>query len=314
MANIDRAEIPRRVAVLDLGSNTVLLLILDREGRALQDHAKITRLGEGVFERGRLLPEAWRRTREAVVELAERARAESARPLVAVGTEALRRAEDGREFLDEVARAARLDRAWLLTGQQEAELALEATRRAASPGESALVIDVGGGSTELARLDTSGHAQGTSLPLGSVRLTEACVDRHPIPADQLERLRQTVRRELASLTPMAASGTSLTAVAGTATTLAALDQELEPYDPERVEGYRVGRERLAAWIERLAVLDLEQRCQLPGLEPGRADVIVAGLVILDELLGALGASSLRISGRGVRHGVALRLLDGRNPV
>ena len=104
------------------------------------------------------------------------------------------------------------------------------------------------------------------------------------------------------------------AVAGTATTLAALDQRLDPYDAERVEGHMMTLERLAAWIERLAALTLEARRVLPGLEPGRADVIVAGAVILREVLAALGAPAFAASGRGVRYGVARALLAGREAV
>ena len=101
----------------------------------------------------------------------------------------------------------------------------------------------------------------------------------------------------------------MTAVAGTATTLAALELALDPYDPARVEGYRLGAASLERWIARLAALSLPERRRLPGLEPGRADLIVAGLVILAEVLARVGAPEFRVSGLGVRHGVALRLLD-----
>ena len=107
---------------------------------------------------------------------------------------------------------------------------------------------------------------------------------------------------------------TVVAVAGTATTAAELDQGLAVYDPERVEGYRLSRAALARWIERLAPLDLAARRALPGLEPGRADVMIAGLVILDTVLLQLGVDDFCASGRGVRHGVALELLAAPEPV
>ncbi len=317
MANLASGDSPRCVAVLDIGSNTVLLLILDRGGRVLEDRASITGLGRGVFERGHLDPAARERTLRTVVELAAVARGAGAEQLVAVATEALRRADDGVPFLEELRRAAALDRVKLLAGDEEAALAIAAAQRALGPGEPLVLLDVGGGSTELAWLER-GRVRSLSLPLGAVRLSEACVSRHPLPRSELAELRSRARGEIARQAAAAADvlrpGAAVVAVGGTATTLAALDQRLEPYDPARVEGYRVARERLTDWVERIAALDLDARAALPGLEPGRADVIVAGLVILDEALLALGARELRSSGRGVRYGVALGLLAGQNPV
>ncbi len=309
MANTAASDFPRRVAVLDLGSNTVLLLTLERGGRVLQDDAKITRLGRGVFESGRLDPETRERTRRVALDFARRARDAGAELVVAVGTEALRRAEDGSRFLAELLEEGPLDQARLLSGQEEAELAIEASRRVAHD-EPLTLLDVGGGSTELAWLEGD-RVRALSLPLGSVRLTEAWITRHPVPREELRRLRAAIRDGIPTLE--VPRGT-LVAVAGTATTLAALDQALDPYDGQRVEGYRVSAARLSHWAERLAGLGLAERRALPGLEPARADVIVAGLLILEELQRALGARELRTSGRGVRHGLALRLLDAPTPV
>lgn len=172
MANSATGTAPDRVAVLDLGSNTVLLLVLACDGRVLCDEAEITRLGQGVFASGVLAADARTRTLRTACAFAERARSAGAERIVAVGTEALRRARDGRAWLDELAAAARLDDARILSGEQEAAFAIEASRGAAGP-VSLLVIDVGGGSTELAWSGTGGAVHGVSLPLGSVRLTEA---------------------------------------------------------------------------------------------------------------------------------------------
>jgi len=307
-------------AVLDLGSNTVLLLVMDARGGCLYEDARITRLGQGAFESGRLHPGAIARTARAVVDLAARARAQGASRVFAVGTEALRRAVDGREFLTRLAEQASLDRVWLLSGEDEARLGIEASRRAGAgragaraPG-ALVVVDVGGGSTEISRDRPDGPGGGPwgeSLPVGSICLTERCVTAHPIGPDELADLYAAARAAFSAVAKAPAA--DVVAVAGTATTLAALELELAPYDADRVEGTRFTRVRLAEWIEGLAALSLPARRGLTGLEPERADVIVAGLVALDASLEALGVPAFRVSGRGLRWGVALRLLDGREP-
>ena len=305
------------VAVIDLGSNTILLLVLEPGGGVLREEARITRLGQGVFATGVLDPDAEARTRSVVREFASLARKLGAERVVGVGTEALRRARDGERLLEELCAEGTLDAGHLLDGQQEAELAIAASRRARSATQVPLVvIDVGGGSTELAWTGGPDGVQGASLALGSVRLTEALVSRHPIPAAELAELRRAVEQgglELARAQGLDGGG-EVVAVAGTATSLAAMELRLARYAAQVVEGLPLERQTLSRWIGELARMSVEQRRRLPGLEPGRADVIVAGLVILEGVLGAIGAERFRVSGRGVRFGVAFRLLEGRNPV
>jgi exopolyphosphatase/guanosine-5'-triphosphate,3'-diphosphate pyrophosphatase len=219
----------------------------------------------------------------------------------------MRTAHDGREFLTGLCEEGALDRALLLTGQEEAEVSVETNRRQ-SEAERMAVIDVGGGSTELAWTTAEGGVEGLSGPLGCVRYTEAFLPEHPIPGEDLHALRERVRQQ-AEIYPTLTDGTEVTAVAGTATTLAALQLALDPYEPDRVEGYRMGMPSLEHWIASLAALSVPERRRLPGLEAGRADVIVAGLVILSGVLARVGVAEFRVSGLGVRHGVALRLLD-----
>lgn len=300
-----------RVAVIDLGSNSVLLLVLQRGGRVLRDECQITRLGQGVFASGRLHPDARSRTRRAVESFVAQAREAGAERVVAVGTEALRRAADAPSFVEELCKETGLDELRILSGEQEAELAIEASRR--SGGDELVVVDVGGGSTEIA-VATRAGVRGLSLPLGSVRLTEALLPAHPIPAADLARAREAVAFGLREWVTAPAPALDVVATAGTATTLAALELALDPYDPGRVEGLELSSDTLGAWIARLSRLDLEARRALPGLEPGRADVIVGGLLILEAALARLRARAFRVSGRGVRHGVALRLLEGDGAV
>lgn len=316
MANRGRAR-PQRIGVLDLGSNTVLLLVLEADGRVIRDTSRITRLGQGVFASGALAPDAIARTRAAIAEFSALARADGVTRLYAVGTEALRRARDGGAFLESLVRDGLVDGARLLSGEEEAEAAVEATRkRIGGSCESLAVVDVGGGSTEIAwRERADGPIHGLSLPLGSVRLTEAHLPRHPVPAADLARVEAEVERLSEPLARALPGGlpadAAVVAVAGTATTLAALELALDPYDDARVEGLPLELGRLRAWTARLARLGVAERKKLPGLEPGRADVIVAGLAVLGGVLTRLGASRFAVSGRGVRHGVALRVLAGQ---
>jgi exopolyphosphatase/guanosine-5'-triphosphate,3'-diphosphate pyrophosphatase len=296
------------VAVVDLGSNSVLLLVLGNDGRVLYDGARITRLGQGVFNSGALAPAAMTRTREVVCAYSERARALGARQVVGVGTEALRLARNGAQFLETLCQEGLLDVAELLTGEEEARLAVEATQGfPQGAGEHPIVMDVGGGSTELAWLDPGGRVRAVSLPIGSVRLTETHLRSDPVSAEEMGALRGAVGQATRNLEVPTGP---IVAVAGTATTLAALELRLDPYDPEAVEGYAVTALTLRRWIDRLAGLRLEARRRLPGLEPARADVIVAGLVILEGFLERMGVDHFSVSGRGVRYGVALRLLEG----
>ncbi|MFQ5698269.1 MAG: Ppx/GppA family phosphatase [Myxococcota bacterium] len=299
--------------MIDLGSNTTLLLVMDREGRVLCDQAKVTRLGEGVFGAGALSGAARERCQRVVRVMAQRARSLGCARVVAVGTAALRSAADGPAFVSNLVSEGTLDAGRVISGDEEATLTLEAPRRAAQ-GRALSVIDVGGGSTEICWGTARGEARGVSLPLGSVRLTEACVRSDPATQGDLDSLRAAIARALPGLEPALrdaeCSREQVVAVAGTATTLAALDLELEPYEGSRVESHRLTAPRLREWIGRLAALDHAARCRLAGMDPGRADILLAGTTILERLLVALGARECRVSERGVRHGLALRLLAG----
>ncbi len=286
-------------AIFDLGSNTVLLLVLDMAGKTRVDEARITRLGHRVFETGSLSLDSITRTREALVELGGLARSIGAEPLIGIGTEALRRAADGSAFLESLVAEGLLDQALLLDGLDEARYALAPHR---SADESVGVVDVGGGSTELAWLDSAGDPRCCSLPLGSVRLAEAAGEDRGALAAAFE----AVQPELNALRPHGIDGVNrVVAVAGTATTLAAMEFELEPYDAERVEGVSFDRSLLQRWIHTLEPMGFEARCRLPGLEAGRADLIVTGLAILEFILGWLETDAFSISGRGMRYGAAL---------
>jgi len=284
-----------RVGVVDLGTNSTRLLVAEVDDGHVEEvarHTQITRLGEGVDERRKLLPLPIARVRNVLADYRRELEELGAERVLAIGTSAIRDAENGEAFLGEVewsyGFATRL-----LSGSDEAQLTRRGVANGRELGDDTLVLDVGGGSTELITA-----RERRSLDVGSVRLTERHIHSDPPTDEELEAAARAVRDELPSLEPDGAIG-----VAGTITTLAAL--ELGGYDPQRVHGYRLSREGVGAQLDRLASLPLAQRRELAGLEPERAPVIVAGAVIVREVLDRYGLAGLEVSERDILHGAAL---------
>jgi exopolyphosphatase/guanosine-5'-triphosphate,3'-diphosphate pyrophosphatase len=270
-----------RVAAVDLGTNTTRLLVADVEGEAVEEvvrRSAITRLGEGVDAQRLLQPIAVARVHRVLADYRSEAERLGAARTLAAATSAVRDAGNGREFLRELERrfgfATRL-----LSGDEEAEL----TRRGTGVlDDETLLLDVGGGSTEL----ILGSFR-TSLDVGSVRLTERHLASDPPRRDELEAAAAHVRSVLPALEPAAAVG-----VAGTVWQL----QELAG---------RLTLEAVEAELERLAVLPLEERRRMPKLDPDRAPVIVAGALIVAEVLRRYGLPELSYSVRDLLDGIAL---------
>jgi exopolyphosphatase/guanosine-5'-triphosphate,3'-diphosphate pyrophosphatase len=285
-----------RVAAVDLGTNTTRLLVADVEdGRVDEVHreTRITRLGEGVDARGRLLPVPIARVRNALTDYRRTLERLGAERTLAVATSAVRDAENGEAFLGEVEWSYGFA-TQLVSGDEEAEL----TRRGVEPAAGTLVVDIGGGSTELIVDDF--HA---SLDIGSVRYTERFVHSDPPSAQELDdcaRAARAVLEEHAHATAKRAIG-----VAGTVTTLAALDLGLDHYDRERVHGHKLTTAGARAQLERLAALPLAERREVPALEPERAPVIVAGAVILVAILDHFNLDEIEVSERDILDGIAL---------
>jgi exopolyphosphatase/guanosine-5'-triphosphate,3'-diphosphate pyrophosphatase len=283
------------VAALDLGTNTTRLLVADvQDGRVEELHreTRITRLGEGVDARGRLLPVPIARVRNALSDYRRTAESLGAERTLLVATSAVRDAENGEAFLGEIEWSYGFT-AELLSGDDEAEL----TQRGVGGLEpSTLLVDLGGGSTELV-LD----GFRTSLPLGSVRFTERY-------GEQVDGIIEAARELLPELVAHAALG-----VAATITSIAALDLGLEEYDRARVHGHVLSRDGARAQLERLAALPLEERRRVPALEPERAPVIVAGGAILVAILDRYGLESIRVSEQDLLDGAALAAAELPEP-
>jgi exopolyphosphatase/guanosine-5'-triphosphate,3'-diphosphate pyrophosphatase len=292
-----------RVGVVDLGTNSTRLLVADVEDGAVKEldrRLTITRLGQDVDARRRLHPEAIARVRNTLVDYRRAAEALEAERTLAIATSAVRDAENGEAFLGELEWSYGFS-TMLLTGDQEALLTFRGVSAGRELAEATLVVDVGGGSTELVLGGPRGISFHTSLDLGCVRLTERFLTSDPPTPDELATCAAHVRETLPSeLRPQAAIG-----VAGTVTTLAALDLGLAEEDPELIHGHRLGTQWIAEEVERLAALPVEGIRRLRGMHPDRAPVIVAGGVVLLETLRRFGLAELEVSERDIMHGAAL---------
>jgi len=301
-----------RAATIDIGTNSVLLLVADSEGGALRpvlERATVTRLGEGVDRNRRLLDAACARTLACLADYAQQLRALGVNRLDAVGTSAMRDAVGGQEF---VARAAEIlgIAPRVIDGNEEARLTFAGALSGLPQPGKVTVFDIGGGSTEIIVGTSSANARqiasAISLNIGSVRLFERHVQTDPPTAEEMRRVEQDVALALADA-PKPEPGATLVGVAGTVTQLAALELELLRYDAARVHGYTLTLSAVERLATRLASLDLAQRRALPGMEPARADVLIVGSAIARAVLQWSGATELVVSDRGVRWGLAEEL-------
>jgi exopolyphosphatase/guanosine-5'-triphosphate,3'-diphosphate pyrophosphatase len=304
------------LATIDVGTNTTLLLVarVAPVVEALEERAEVTRLGRGIGHGGALGAEGIARTLAVLREYAAAARSHRAR-IAAVGTEALRRAPNASAFLDP-AREILGAPVEVIDGEREAALTFRAVT-ASFPEATArgplTVVDIGGGSTEVIVSDRGALRFRTSLPIGSVRLTERHIHHDPPAPDEVAAVEREVDAALAGVpfpkTGDSAAEASLVGVAGTVTSLAAMAQNLVSYDPARVHGFALERAALEAQVARLAASTQAERERMAGLDPRRADVILAGAIVLLRILRGAGASRVLVSDRGIRWGLLYEVIS-----
>lgn len=299
-----------------MGSNTTRLIVADVERDAdgairhepLVRRTTITQLAEGVDARGILLPAPITRVRNALIDYRREARELGAVFVLATATSAVRDADNGEAFLGEVEHGFAF-RAELLSGEQEAEATWDGvtsdpdTARRAADGTGWL-IDIGGGSTEILLTQQGAIVDRHSFQLGSVRLTERFLrDADPPSAAALDAARDAARVEIAARFPDPATPDLAVAVAGTATTVSAIQLGLATYDPDQVHGHRFSPAQLADVVERLAAMSTDERATVDGLEPKRAGVILGGLVVLQAALEHFGIDAVETSERDILDGI-----------
>jgi len=290
-----------------VGTHSVRLLVAELAGgtvRPVLRRLEVTRLGEGVDRTGVLLPQAIGRTVRAVREFWQLSREAGAQRTVVVGTSAVREAANRATLL----RDLKPLQVRILTGKEEAELAYLGVR-AGLPGvpDPLLVVDVGGGSTELVLGRGERVLYKASLPVGSVRLTERYLHADPPAEVELQAVEQDVADHLAAHRAALAGARVAVGVGGTITSLAAVDLSLDPYDPQRVHGHRMSAGRVDSLARGLCTMPLALRRRLPGLMPERADVVCAGARVVRTALQVLQVTELVVSESDLLWGAVLRL-------
>jgi exopolyphosphatase/guanosine-5'-triphosphate,3'-diphosphate pyrophosphatase len=302
-----------RVAAIDIGTNTVLLLVAEkRDGKlvAVEEHATITRLGQGVDKTRSLAPEAVERTNACLDRYAEVVTRLGVVRTDVVGTSAMRDAGGGEAVRAHVKARFGVD-ARTISGDEEARLTFGGALSGLSlPDGHVVVFDIGGGSTEVAFGDrtTRAIAFANSYDVGSVRLTERHVRSDPPSEEERAAVARTAEEAFASV-PASVRGAPVVGIAGTVTTLAAVSLGMATYDGSRVHGHVMLVDELARVVTMLARVPLEERKTIVGLEPKRADVIVAGGLVALAFLRHVGATSVVVSDRGVRWGLAEELAN-----
>lgn len=311
-----------RVAVIDLGTNSTRLFVADVEDGRLIEHERhsiVTRLGQGVDESGELSGEAIARVLDVLDNYWQRIERLSPAKTVALATSAVREAGNADDLRDELKKRYGLGLD-VVSGEQEAlytYLGATYDRPAAAGEEMVLVIDIGGGSTEFIAGRGRKVEFSATTELGCVRQSERHLLSDPPADDGLTRLSEEARSAIEGAVPASIRREvrEAVAVAGTATSLAAVAQRLDPYDPEKVHRYCLELDAITRIFKELAVADLEERVKVTGLHPDRAPTIVAGTAILIEALAAFGLQSVEVSEKDLLHGAALSIalhLDKRS--
>ncbi len=303
-----------RVAAVDIGTNSTRLLIAEADAAAgavseLVRRSEVTRLGAGVDAGGVLSDDAVARTFARLEEYADLISQHDCEANMAVLTSAVRDAANGAGFAAQVRERFGLD-AHVLSGDEEAQLTfLGAMSGRPAAADPTVVIDIGGGSTEFVVGVGRSAAFHTSLPIGVVRMSERHIREDPPTPAELQELARDVRETMRAGIPEDERAPVVRAigVAGTATSAASIDQELDPYDPERVHGYDLLLGTVELLLARLADLDEAGRRLVVGLNPDRAPTIVAGMVVLAEAMRAFGLEHLEVSEHDILYGAALRL-------
>jgi exopolyphosphatase/guanosine-5'-triphosphate,3'-diphosphate pyrophosphatase len=299
-----------RVAVIDLGTHSTRLLVADVEGGVLSEidrRTAVTALGRGVTLTRKICSDAIENVCRAVAEYQARFQELGAERVLVVTTSAVRDAANGEAFIAEVRERFGLS-VRLLSGEEEARLTYLGATAERPPEVDTLVFDIGGGSTELVLGSGTEVGFHTSLQAGTIRHSERHLTSDPPDPHELEDLAIDISHTIAEAVD-ARGGDARPrrgiAVAGTPISLAAVDQELEPYDSTRVHGYRLAMPRVQRMLSRLAALPLAERLQVPGLDPGRAPTIVAGTVILVQVMRSFGLDEVEVSEMDILQGAAL---------
>ena len=299
-----------RIATIDVGTNTILLLVaeLDQDGgfRILTDRAEIARLGAGVDRTRSLSAAGVERALEVLRDYVHACRDFGVEEIVAAGTSALRDALNAKSFLARLKHEFKLDLR-VLSGQEEAVYSYLAVQKGLQlDARDVLVVDVGGGSSEFIWAKDGKLHGWASLDLGSVRLTERYLASDPVTRDECERLGRAVDESLNKLVSDWGGQISfpvMVGIAGTFTTLSAVEKGLTHYSHSEVHGSRLARAEVKRQVELYRARTVAERKQIPGLEPKRADVILAGALSIERIMALFNIDEVIVSDQGIRYGL-----------
>lgn len=301
----------KRVASIDIGTNTILLLIAKvEEGKVnpLFEIETVARLGEGVQKNGILLKEAMDRSLQTLAQYLKWCQELEVQKVFAAGTSALREAKNSEDFLNLVKEKLDLP-IEVISGEEEAQLSfLAVAKDLGEAKEPILVVDVGGGSTEFILGKGDQISQWISLPLGSVRFTEEFLRSDPVQEEEWEKMERKIQEYLVTI-PHSQEPISMVVVGGTATTLASVEQGLEDFIAEKIHHFILGKEALKNQLLLYRSKTIDERRKIPGLPIARADVILAGGAILYLAMEELKCLSVLISCHGVRYGLLYKRLN-----
>lgn len=308
----------KKIASIDIGSNTVRLLILEstdnQDFKLLVSKRIITRLGEGMDTQGKLMKRRMDQTLEALSGFRQACMENGDPPLFAVATSAVREASNGQEFVRLAKQKTGID-IKIIPWEEEARLTLAGVFwKIPHENRKVLTLDIGGGSTEFILSEGKNISGFCSTPLGVVRLTEKFITQHPVDEKEFSNLQnhlkkelQAVKKELSAFLPELLIGT-----AGTVTTVAALKNNIYPYDPEKIHGSTFSSREAKSILDDLKKKSLSERLALKSLERGREDLIIAGIAIVLETMHAFGCELLTVSEYSLREGIILKALNENN--
>lgn len=301
-----------RKAIIDIGSNSIKFFVgelaADKTITTVLDTNDIVRLGEDLDKTGMINPEPMKRNVESVANFAAKAKELGADEIVAIGTMALRKASNSAEFVSKVKEACGVD-VRIIPGEEEARYSYLAVLSGIPIGDEDIVIfDTGGGSTEF----TFGHGtelvKSFSVNLGSVRITENYLKSDPVTEDEVKAAIAQIDKEFAEAGVLGKPA-KLVGMGGTVTSMGAVKHKMVKYDPDLIQGSTLTKADIDEQIKEYSTRTIEQRKELPGLQPKRADVILSGACILKVITDRLGCDEITISDRGVRHGLAFDLFQ-----
>jgi len=306
----------KRLAAIDIGTNSIRCIIVEAlengEFRVLDDEKAAVRLGEGLAASGRIQPQSWERAKQALLRMGKIIEGMGVESIAAVATSAVRQADNGMEFLADMLQQTGIE-IRLISGEDEAGLAALSTRHNFELDNiHTLLVDIGGGSVELVSMVGDHVDEIASLPLGAVVLTERYLSQDPLPDANIQALRSQVRKTLRKQLDWPSLPMQyLIGSGGTMTSIASMVMSMRKEQFDSVHHYEVLRSEVVHLLAMLSRNDQKGRRAIPGLNPERADIIVAGVLVVDELMRHFRVNLLRINEKGIREGLILQSLEER---